>query len=775
VSQASTVAVVALVLAVTGVVLSRLQTFEAWRTGLGPRLLTTWAFVALLAFAALSAGCAIVRRTSSGVRRDGFWALSFATGLAAFGTMLGVLAWLGWLNGTTFFLLPLAFIAAGLPDVAAELVTPRPVLAPLSRTEAVVLGFGVIALLLLAVQVIDPSNTNFDARWYHLRIAERYALAEGFVRGPEGDQLLTLPQLASWLYAWAFLAPVGSFDDKLILTLHVEFLTVLGTLALVPPMTRVLLPTLEARVTRLAWVALFTFPAIFIYDSGIMGGADHIVALWGIGAPLALWQARERQDRRSWVLVGILSTGLLAKYTSLYLLVPLVPLVVGDWLWRWWRGGATFPRAQRVGPLITAGLGLLGSAPWWLRNWLWYGNPIYPSGASLFSNRPWHEDSDAWFRFYKVATNWSPTGNFEHRVGLTLQALVNYPVELYTWGSLVGHQPVFGFTFLVSLLTVPFIAPKWRLVTVVVVLHVAIAVWFNTHQHHMRYLTVLTPLMASVVAAAAVWLWTTRHQLGRLAVTAVACAHLVAYADVPFRPTHSMNGGRSPIVSALEYIALRGSRASPVAAWTAMSKALPPRAVPVVHGVKEPLGLQRQSVADFVSLQFGLNYGRQGSASGAWRKLRELGVTHGIWAPATTQFDSIAGEALFFGVMSRSLNRRDFGGVYLAELPPTPPDDLGDGVLYLGCALYKPGLYRIAQLASPIAAPDWPWPAAEPVVAVTTADWTSQLPRATYVVIERDCGFGVPPAEFERMGDQQELPKKLLTYFVRRTGTAERF
>ena len=195
--------------------------------------------------------------------------------------------------------------------------------------------------------------------------------------------------------------------------------------------------------------------------------------------------------------------------------------------------------------------------------------------------------------------------------------------------------------------------------------------------------------------------------------------------------------------------------------------------MPVIHGVRAPLGLGRQSITDFVSLQFGLDYGRLKSASGVYRKLRELGGTHMVWAGANTQFDSIAGEALFYGMASRTLERRNFGGLNVGELPPQAPDELGEGILYLGCALYEPGLYRTAELGSPIAAPEYPWPTAVPQQRVTTADWQQQLPRATYVVEENDCGYGPPSAEFERMGDQLELPLKVLTYYVRRTGAAE--
>ena len=43
---------------------------------------------------------------------------------------------------------------------------------------------------------------------------------------------------------------------------------------------------------------------------------------------------------------------------------------------------------------------------------------------------------------------------------------------------------------------------------------------------------------------------------------------------------------------------------------------------------------------------------------------------------------------------------------------------------------------------------------------------------ATSVVHEEGCGAGPVPPEFERQGQRLELPKNVLTYHVRRTGSA---
>ena len=80
-----------------------------------------------------------------------------------------------------------------------------------------------MGLALVYFSILSPDNTAFDARWYHLGIAEQYA-AEGVVRRfPEGWFHGAEPQLASFLYAWAFLVPRGALFDRIELAAHLEF------------------------------------------------------------------------------------------------------------------------------------------------------------------------------------------------------------------------------------------------------------------------------------------------------------------------------------------------------------------------------------------------------------------------------------------------------------------------------------------------------------------------------------------------------------------------
>lgn len=749
--------------------------FGSWNSGMGPRLLTAWALLALVAAAALSAGARLVRAAFPGPRPDGFWPLAFVTGITLFALANGACGWLGLLGTAWFILLPVGMLAWGFSTVVAELAELQLAEAPwrvqLSWLEVLALAFGVLCLALLGLQTVNPANVSFDAAWYHLRGAERYALAGGQVRTPEGDMLLTLPQTATWLYSWAFLWPMVTVDERVRLALMLELATVLGTLALIPALVRKLCPSLPAEVTRFAWVAFFFFPSIFIYDTGLMGGADHAVALWAVSASLGWLLAREAHGFGGWALFGVQLAGLLAKYSSLYVLIPLAVLVGADWCWRL---ATTGPRSAvaRYGPLLTVGVALALSSPYWLRNAIWYHNPMYPAASSIFPSTPWNEDAEAWKANYKESTYFGENGSLGHKARVSLAALVTHQTNLNTWGDMTGGQPIVGATYFLSFLALPFIRDrKRRLLLLALAVSTGIIIWFNTHQHHARYLSVLMPLMAAGAAAVALSLWRHRSLAGRAAVLVVVGWHVAAFGDTPFRKTHRMAGGESTLGVANDHLGRSPTRSTLLAMWESVGAELPPRALPLVHGVCPHLGLGRQSVTDVPALQFGINYGRWGSVTAVLDRLRSMGVTHLIIDGVGERADSVSGEALFLGLASQLREAKTVHGYRIGELPDKATEP-GEGIVYVGCGnAFASGLYTLEALAVPI--PPWfhPWPQPPPI-ARAESDWRALLPRATYVALESDCNLGEPGFPFIFMNPQVGIPRKL-RHYVRTAGKAE--
>jgi hypothetical protein len=355
-----------------------------------------------------------------------------------------------------------------------------------------------------------------------------------------------------------------------------------------------------------------------------------------------------------------------------------------------------------------------------------------------------------------------------YRVEATLRSLFDYQKKLYGWKDMIGDQPVMGSGYLLSLVVLPFLTERRRLFALAVLINLGIVVWFNTYQHHMRYLTVLTPLMAAGMAATAISLW----DLGwpaRAGVLGSVALLLSAYGDVPFRQTHRIWRHLSPVENAADFIAKRGPRGIRLKMWAEIGAALPPRAKPLVHGVETHLGLPRLSVTDFVGLQFGINYGRWGSVAELWRQLRAMGVTHLIWATSVEQPDSVSGEALFRALAATTTSQQVMHSLHIGELPAQPPADPGSLILYLGCTeRLKNGLYTVATLAEPVPPREYPYPTLTVVEPVPLADWQGAAndPRVGWVVQEESCKLPAPPG-YAAMGAQVIEPPGKLLYFVR--------
>lgn len=299
--------------------------FERW---LLPRVMTAWVGALVFAAASFSVGLKLLSFVP-GPRRDGHLALSFATGGLAFGLGLALVGHLHLFGPTTFWLYPALLLLSGHQQLVEELDRlwrSRPVLA---AWEWLVLLLGLVALGVAVLPTLSPTNLNYDARWYHLGIAERYVAAGGIEPSPEGALVLTSPHLASLFATWAFLRP-GTLFDRVALAQQLEVVAFLGTLATMPALVRVLSPSLTRVGSRWAWVMVLLFPSLYVYDTGLMGGADHVAAWWVASAVLAWVHAFRRGDAASWALVAAQVGGVvLTKYTAAFFVVPMLVGVTG--------------------------------------------------------------------------------------------------------------------------------------------------------------------------------------------------------------------------------------------------------------------------------------------------------------------------------------------------------------------------------------------------------------------------------------------------------------
>jgi hypothetical protein len=669
-----------------------------------------WAYVPIWlaclgwVIACLSAGHLIIRhalRLSLPLREHALFA--FAVGVLAFVLGLFLIGLVSLLGPAAFVAWPLVMIAAGIVPLVRftrrvmrliRWARRRPGLLRPSPVRYALILFGAAGALALYLNILTPSNLAYDTRWYHLGMAEHYAVTHRIGRFPEGWFAGALPQLASQIYTWAFLFPGQGLFTHIETAAHLEFVLLLATLAGIPLLVRRLV---GGRSVPQAWAAFFLFPGIFIYDSAPSAAADHVLAFWAVPlylAALRFWRSWHWKDG---CLVAAMAAGAaLTKYQSLYLLAPIGAAVGGRTLFLAWRTRAL--RATFLPVLAAAGAFVLLTAPHWLKNLVWYGDPVYPLLHNVLNLRPWNPDADP------VTTlqsgGFKPTGPLSTRLLDSMLAMATFGFQAHDWGSFHRDWPTFGFLFT---LLVPFVlllrqAARLRVIAGACLLGVFL--WFFTF-HQDRYLQSLTPWMAALVAAVIWRLW---HAglVARISIVPLVALQLMWGGDHYFLPTHAMIG-QQPVRVTMDLLSsgFRGQfsdRFQVNSDLGGVAKTLPPKSRVLLHEQHLRLGAGVPVVADARGTQGAFSYRRERSARGLWDRWRAMGVTHVMWPASPIGLETYGDEIVFYGFAKRDLIPRGrFGGLELGELPKTPPSAEPFGPVALqGCSLsYRVPLSRV--------------------------------------------------------------------------------
>ncbi|HET9957384.1 MAG TPA: hypothetical protein VFQ61_22955, partial [Polyangiaceae bacterium] len=384
--------------------------------------------------------------------------LSFTLGQLAFEYLLFLVGLCQGYRAFAFYLVPLAFLALGGGGLLALLRRTQRILArpapPRSLLRFATLAFGCAALGMIYFLILTPDNVQFDARWKHMALAEDYAAHGGIHRSPEGWMFAARPHITSYLYAWAFLIPSGRLFDQMLLGAHLEYFAFLVSTVLgIPALVRRLVPRADPAVV---WAARFLFPGVLLYDSSLSGGTDHFGALYAI--PIAIVLLRSWRDftaRTLSLLATLLAGPVLVKETAALLLVPFPLLVVGTRfvtdLWQRLRTrsasdgpSATLSPARPfwLAPLVAIGTGLLVTTPLWLKNLVWYGDPLYPSLHRFFPSHPWSEAAAYKLKWaYSERQMWAPKHDLQGLIA-TLKALFTYSFVPNNWKALHRDVPV---------------------------------------------------------------------------------------------------------------------------------------------------------------------------------------------------------------------------------------------------------------------------------------------------------------------------------------------
>jgi hypothetical protein len=619
-----------------------------------------------------------------------------------------------------------------------------------------ILFFGVACLALLYISILAPANANFDSQWYHLGLAQGWASDGAVLRSPEGWIVEALPNMAAMLYSWGFILPGLDLFEVTMVAAHQEFLLFVVTLASIPVLVRWMVPDSNPAI---GWVALFLFPSVFIYDAGLHSGNDHVAAFWAIPIFLAMTRAWDRVDWRNMLVFTVCAAGaLLTKYQALTIVIGPSLFLLGRAVYLAVKRGDDPAWKTGIGVSVVAAL--LLTAPHWAKNWLWYGDPLYPALHEHLTPRPWNEDMPALIeRAWKEQLR-RPAGSFAEQLVETLVAGFSFSFRSFTKGRFHGQWPYFGSLFTLSLLWLPFVRGAKRTWAVVAAVQLGVFTWYYL-SHIERYLQALIPLMAAILVAAIVLAWRTGW-LARGPIVALVLLQVVWGGDAFFFRSHAMLRDM-PFIRAARLIesGFKGNwdfRKSAFGTQQKVGQTLPPGSTILAHGSHLRVGYGAQVVTDLTGYQGAIRYGLLDSPRAVWELYRELGVDHLVWLgrKRSDPLDTIAGNLRFHEYVNNAIpSPATAGSLHHAPLPSTAPEAASTNVvLYAGCgSTFEPGFHRLRDM-NVHHKQKRRIPAFKPIPEAE-AELDQAIDGASFVVYDPKCKTGVRPpgSEFLHAAD----------------------
>jgi 4-amino-4-deoxy-L-arabinose transferase-like glycosyltransferase len=395
---------------------------------------------------------------------------------------------------------------------------------PLSvRVVIGILGFAFLFPFL--IQTLLP-NSDWDSAVYHLPLAERF-LRGGFWETDPIFQAYNFPGAVNLYYS--LLLSLGG--EAAIAPLN--FLAALG-----------LMVTVYATADRIwgrsaaVWAILIAVTTNIIWELGVDARIDGLLAYFFLLAVYAAlcWL---KEERDSWLIYcgGMLGLCVGAKYHGLVLCGVLGLLVLVRTLWIARRSSSRVLRHLLVG----AGLIVLPSSLWYLRNSVQLGNPAYPliRGRSVIDKNGDLKPFGPEFAVFKERMSADPTTQAEvDRMTAFSSARANKPPSLFDpWNVIADPERLSrkDFHWLNPLLFLFVLLPLFardRIGVGLFVLIVGLYAVFGRFSYLLRYLLPVLPLMA---IGAGVVLASVRPRRLRIACGGAAALCIAWCAQANFR------------------------------------------------------------------------------------------------------------------------------------------------------------------------------------------------------------------------------------------------
>jgi hypothetical protein len=387
---------------------------------------------------------------------------------------------------------------------------------------------------------------------------------------------------------------------------------------------------------------------------------------------------------RRCALLGVLAAGaFLTKYQATFLLAPLGVLLAARWLWLvairrkldCWRG------------LLTAGLvAAVLVSPHFVRNWIFYRNPVYPFASDLFpGSRPALPDSPALLRYIHLGDPDVPRGSILNRLDKSVRVVLRTSFR---------RPSESGSLFLVLLPLLPFLSRQRRLWLGAAVAAGSISTWGMLYPIP-RNAQACIPLLASVAAAIVIRAWQIGF-LARLGMVALLGLQVIWGGDI------LVNQSFGSIDETLAFLR-KGSEGQAktrfdkyLGTQRALDKMLPKNAVVLFHNTRLSLGLNRPVFHDLAGDQGVIDYRKVTTPRQLCEVLRPLGITHVVHEPGFWPTPSRHEDAMFAALIKRFATNVFRQGEYeVFELPVTlPPVEAPYRILSLGLRGYPDGVYR---------------------------------------------------------------------------------